>query len=169
MASSSQTSSAGFRLARYVEELHEFFASHRMPFGYPQDVPPFADRLSMPGLFHDEMVSMTRSIILREGGNVPRAELLQLVTLAVGGAHVEESAPEYLQAVLQILSFLADVHRSRWGIAPEELEPDARDAVLAGGAMEELQSGTAATAEKAAEAVALPRPGLDIYSRGAVT
>src|ERR1700712_4889291 len=105
MASPSPIAGLSRGFSSYVEELREFFATHHMPFGSPEDIVPFAENLSTPGLFHDEMASMMRSIVLREGGNVPRAELLQLVLDAVAGPHMEESAQEHLQPVLKILSF----------------------------------------------------------------
>src|ERR1700753_1574345 len=122
MASPSPIAGLSRGFSAYAEELREFLSLHHVSFGSPEDIVPFAENLSTPGLFQDEMASMMRSIILREGGNVPRSELLELVSNAVGGPHFEESSKEYLQPVLQIWSFLADVHRSRWGVVPEERE-----------------------------------------------
>src|ERR1700761_1605409 len=82
---------------RYVEELHEFFGSHRLPFGSPEDVVGLAERLSTPGLFEEEMASMVRSIILREGGNPSMADLLGIVAVAIGGPQMEERAPEFTE------------------------------------------------------------------------
>jgi TonB family protein len=170
-----------------VEELQEFFATHHLPFGSPEDIVPFAESLSAPGLFQDEMASMMRSIVLREGGNVPRAELLQLVSTAVGGPHFEESSQEHLQPVLKILSFLADVHRSRWGIVPEERgdaeavsglpEPGSAQAYVEPAALAGAEiaasampvSPFAARADSLTEAAAPERSAPDIYSRSAAT
>ncbi len=94
---------------------------HRMRFGSPQDVVAFTEALTAPGTFHDEMTSMIRSIFLRHGGNVPRAELLQLVMVAVGGPQIDESAEQYLPSIQETVKFLGEVHRTRWGIIPTEL------------------------------------------------
>lgn len=108
-------------LATYEKELRDLFAMHRMRFGSPEDVVPFTEALTAPGTFHDEMTSMIRSIFLRHGGNVPRAELLRLVMVAVAGPQIDESAEQYLPSIQETVKFLGEVHRTRWGIIPTEL------------------------------------------------
>ena len=108
--------------APYVEELREFFASHHLPYGSPGDIVKLAERVAVPGAFHDEMGSMVRSILIREGGNLPRATLLSIVAVAIGGPEMEQAAPRFSDPVLKILSFLGTAQRNRFGILPEEPE-----------------------------------------------
>jgi hypothetical protein len=121
MQEPSNSASPMIQLSPYVKELQEFFVTHRMHFGAPEDVVPFTEALSAGGTFHDEMTSMVRSIFLRHGGNVPRAELLQMVMVAVGGPHIDESAEQYLPSIQETVKFLGEVHRTRWGVIPAEL------------------------------------------------
>jgi len=121
MPALADTAASPTPLAEYLPELREFFATHRISFGSPDDVVPFTTALVTPGVFHDEMSSVIRSIILREGGNVPRAKLLELVMVAVAGPAIEEVSDQYLPSIQSTVQFLGEVHRTRWGIIPAEL------------------------------------------------
>jgi|GEM_PF-5663760 len=123
---------------RYVEELHEFFASHRLPFGSPEDVVGLAERLSTPGLFEEEMGSMVRSIILREGGNPALADLLGIVAVAIGGPQMEERASEFTEPIHKVVKFLASSFRMRWGSIPPELTHEERAAAANAAAVQTL-------------------------------
>jgi hypothetical protein len=114
--------------SRYVEELHEFFTSHGLPFGSPEDVVGLAERMSARGLFEGEMASMVRSIILREGGNPSLADLLGIVAVAIGGPQMEERAPDFTEPLHKIVKFLTTAFRTRWGAIPAELTHEERAA-----------------------------------------
>src|ERR1700730_10825970 len=90
----SNTEVIATRYAPYIEELRDFFASHGMSFGCPENIVRLAEHVSAPGSFHNEMASMIRSIIYRERGTVPRAELIELIAVAIGGPHIDEAAQE---------------------------------------------------------------------------
>ncbi|MEO8990845.1 MAG: energy transducer TonB [Acidobacteriaceae bacterium] len=105
----------------YVEELREFFASHRFPYGSPVDIVKLAEAVSTPGAFHDEMTSMVRSILLREGGTLPRAHLLSIVATAIGGPEMEATAPGFPEPVLKLVSFLGAARRNQFGVPREDL------------------------------------------------
>src|ERR1700709_517399 len=94
MALQSNPERVAVRLAPYIGELHEFFTSRSMRFGSPEDLAPIALLLSVPGSFQDEMASIIRSILYREQGTVQHGELLELVTVAIGGSRVDEAAQE---------------------------------------------------------------------------
>lgn len=111
----------------YVEELREFFTMHGLRFGCSDDLQPFAEKLSLGGVFRDDMQSMIRSIIFREGGGIPRAELLRIVTVAVGGADVDDSSREAVVPVQTILKFLSQVMRTRWGMSETEANESRED------------------------------------------
>ena len=79
--------------APYIEELHEFFATNGLPFGSPADLAAVTDRLRQPGPFSDDLSSLLRSIVLREGGAMPHAQLLEILTLAIAGHEAVDACP----------------------------------------------------------------------------
>ena len=108
----------------YQEELRQLFAAHRMHFGDPEDVQGLAEALSAPGSFREEMTSLIRSMILREGGVLSPGDLLGIVTAAIGASNLEES-PLPTDPMRQILTFLAGVLRRGWGMSGNEVDvPD---------------------------------------------
>ncbi|MGI4829838.1 MAG: energy transducer TonB [Janthinobacterium lividum] len=111
------------RFAPYVEELHDFFAGCSVHFGTPQDIFPFAERLSTPGVFHEEMSSMVRAVIYREHESLTQADLLALITSAVAGPEIDLTAPEFRPPVRQLLGFISGALRSLWRRFPEEPTP----------------------------------------------
>src|SRR5438270_9686526 len=108
------------RFAPYIEELREFFTFHRMSFGVAADIGVLAERTETPGTFRDELNSLVRSIILREGGSVPQTELLEILAIAAGGTSVNPTAPELQQSMRKLLSFVGTVARRPWNEPPSE-------------------------------------------------
>src|SRR5579875_1698491 len=120
MVSSSKLESLADRFGPYIDELREFFTSRRVPFGSPDRLDPFLDRLDGDPPFADEMGSMVRSILYREE-RLPRTELMEVVAVAVGGLHVEDAAQDLHHVMRRLLSFVANAARpSQAGLAPEE-------------------------------------------------
>ena len=111
------------RFAAYIEELREFFDCHRLPHGSPADLLALAVKLDQPGAFRDEMSSMLRAIILRQGGIVPPTELVEIVTVACGGNSVDPTAPELQPALRRLLGFAAATVRRPWNEPPDQLAP----------------------------------------------
>ncbi|MDP9038935.1 MAG: hypothetical protein M3O02_06615, partial [Acidobacteriota bacterium] len=111
------------RFAPYVNELHELFGLHGVPFGAPADLPAFVDRLDSGGAFPEDVSSILRSIILREGGNVPQTELLEVIALAAGGRELDPSAPEVQPSFRRLLSFVGTVARRPWNMPPGDPAP----------------------------------------------
>ncbi len=121
----------GERYREYIEELREFFTSRQVRFGTPADLIVFARLVAAPGPFPEEMESMVRSFLYREGEHLGHGELLELVVFAAGGPE-GRSAPETQGAVRQVLAFLhaalrqahtsfSDETAAEEGAAPEVL------------------------------------------------
>ena len=119
MVSSSKFESLAHRYAPYIDELRDFFRSRRVLFGSPADLSAFPAHLADPA-FHEEMVSMVRSILYRESETIPRSELMELVAIAVGGPQIEEASAELADAMRQILTFVTEVSRSQRSTMPPE-------------------------------------------------
>jgi hypothetical protein len=111
---------AGPCFALYMEELHEFLATNRLPFGSPADLFPVAERLRQPGPFSDDLSSLIRSFVLRQGGAMPHAQLLEILTLAIAGPEAATSPQQYREPLHQLLSFVAGVMRRPWNVPPGE-------------------------------------------------
>jgi hypothetical protein len=109
----SNTEVIATRYAPYIEELRDFFTSHGMSFGCPENIVRLAETVSAPCSFHNEMASMIRSIIYREHGTVPRAELIELIAVAIGGPHIDEAAQEVHEPVRQLFAFVGGLLRSQ--------------------------------------------------------
>jgi hypothetical protein len=97
------------RYATYVEELHEFLDTYGIPYGSPDDIFPVAERLRSPGPFAGDLSLVIRAILFSEGGSMPRAQLLQVLALAIGGPEMERAPKEYAQPLRQIFAFLTAV------------------------------------------------------------
>lgn len=69
----------------YVGELQELFTSADLPYGSPRDIAAAVQRMRQPGTFADEFRCAVRSIILREGGSISNAQLMEILTLAISG------------------------------------------------------------------------------------
>lgn len=144
MAVLTTTEAIACRFSPYIAELHEVFEQHHMSFGAPEDVGPLADRLAAPGLLPDDVASLLRSIVLREGGSVPQTELLEILAVAVGGAEVEATTPEARGAFRQLLSFVGSVARRPWNVPPGDLPEADEPADQARGAVNAAQGHDAA-------------------------
>lgn len=103
----------GGRFAPYVAELREFFTSRGMGFAAPEDLAVFAQALKEPGTFSGELASLTRSVVYREQGKISITELLELMTVAMGGARVAEAGESVREPVRELLGFLGKAMRGR--------------------------------------------------------
>ncbi|HEX9198707.1 MAG TPA: energy transducer TonB [Acidobacteriaceae bacterium] len=112
------------RFASYVRELQEFFASYGMHYGSPEDIHPVIGLLDDAGPFADDLSSMVRSIILREGGSLPRADLLEIVAVAICGNDVDTVAQELQHSIRHLMGFLNTVLRRPWNEPPGQRNPD---------------------------------------------
>ena len=101
----------GGRFAPYVAELREFFASRGMGFGAPRDLAAFAQALKEPGTFREELASLTRSVVYREQGTIAITDLLELMTVAMGGARISEAGEVVREPVRELLGFLGKAMR----------------------------------------------------------
>ncbi len=157
------------RYAPHVAELRDFFAMEHLHCGAPGDLAALAARIDSSESFREELSSMVRVILLREGGSVPRANLLEIVTVAVAGADIDKTPPEMQQTAIQqpvqqIFAFLNGVLRKPWNLAPgeERLEaepmPDA-EAMTIGG-----NPAVVGAEPRAASTPAFVRPE-SVYSR----
>ena len=109
----------------YVEELQELFASTGLPCGSPADIVAIVQRMQEPGAFPDELRFIVRSIILREGGFMPHAQLMEILALAIGGPEIERAPQQYQQSLRQLLTFVTGVLHQ-----PVELPPGHRSTVV---------------------------------------
>jgi len=90
----------------YVVELRDFFRERGMEFGSPEDLAGFAQALKEPGTFADELGSLTRSVVYREQGTVAITELLDLMTVAMGGERIAEASEQVREPVRELLAFV---------------------------------------------------------------
>jgi protein TonB len=116
--------------------LRDFFAIQRLHYGTLEDIATLAARLDASGSFRDELSSMVRVILVREGGSVPSADLLEIVIIAIagadiGGAGIAKVSQAAQQTVIhppvqQIVAFLNGVLHKPWNEAPGEvgLQPE---------------------------------------------
>jgi TonB family protein len=111
---------AAVRYAPYIEELQEFFASSCLRYGSPEDIIAMTDRLESSPAFAEDLSSMIRSIVLREGGEVQHSQLLEILAIATGGEKMDHSPQHYGQPLRNLLSFLTSVLRKPWNEPPPE-------------------------------------------------
>jgi TonB family protein len=114
------------RFAPYIEELHDVFAMHGLHYGSPDNIGQLTERLQKPGLLNEELAALVRSMVLREGGSIPRTDLLEIVAIAIAGPRMNPAGEELQPAVKQLLSFLHTALRRPWNEPPgeERLHPD---------------------------------------------
>jgi TonB family protein len=108
------------RYAPYIQELHEFFATSGIPFGSPDDVVLVADRLQEKGSFSEDLGSLIRSMVLREGGAMPHAQLLEILSLAIAGPELAPAPQQYRDPLRQLLAFISGVMRRPWNVPSSE-------------------------------------------------
>lgn len=111
------TRADGGRFATYVTELREFFASSGMKFGAPEDLAGFAKAIHESGTFADELGSLTRSVLYREQGAVALPELLEMMTVAMGGPRIAEAAEQVREPFGELLIFVGKAMRNGRGPA----------------------------------------------------
>lgn len=142
-----QSKSEGVRVSvgAYTQELREFFRSREVRFGSPADLVAFGGLVSEPGPFQDEMESIVRSILFREDQNLGRGELLELLTVAVGGPNVDTAAQDMHASIRQIFLFVNEALRQRSRTFPAEFQADEEQVtagdVLAAAAVREKAEG----------------------------
>src|SRR6185437_12962272 len=114
------------RFAPYIEELHDVFAMHGLHHGSPDDICQLTERLQKQSSLNEELAALVRSMVLREGGSIPRTDLLEIVAIAIAGPRMDPAGEELQPSVRQLLSFLHAALRRPWNEPPGEdrLHPD---------------------------------------------
>ncbi len=110
----------GLRYAPYIQELREFFAFSGLKFGSPDDVFAVIERIQTSPAFAEDLSSLVRAAILREGGSMPQGQLLEILAVAVGGTEMEHAPQTDRQPLRQLLAFIAGVLRRPWNLPPGE-------------------------------------------------
>jgi hypothetical protein len=105
------TDFAELRYALYVEELRQFFRSSGLLFGSPSDILAFNERLRTSESFFDHLSAQVRAILFREGGSMPRAQLLEVLAVAVGGPEMDRPAQHYREPMRQLFAFVTGTMR----------------------------------------------------------
>src|SRR5438874_6934827 len=112
--------SAALRFAPYIEELQEFFASSCLRYGSPEHIIELAERLESSPAFAEDLSSMIRSIVLREGGQLVHSQLLEILAVAIGGPQMDHAPQQFGQPLRNLLSFMTGVLRKPWNEPPGE-------------------------------------------------
>lgn len=103
---------AAIRYSTYIEELHEFFSAYGLKHGSPRDLLTLTRWLRTPGPFAGDFSLVTRFIISRENGDISRAQLLEVIAIAIGGPEMERAPREFQRSLSQLFAFLTTVrHR----------------------------------------------------------
>jgi TonB family protein len=110
----------GLRYALYIQELREFFAFSGLAYGSPDDVFAVIERIQNNPSFAEDLSSLVRAAILREGGSMPHGQLLEILAIAVGGPAMEHAPQTHRTPLRQLLSFLTGVLRRPWNLPPGE-------------------------------------------------
>lgn len=153
-----------------MEELHAFFKTRGVTFGSAEDLKPFVERLDSDAGFREEIASMMRAIIYRERDGLSWPELVELLTAAVGGEHVENAeSPEVREAVRRLMAFVESVFRTRrnpGAAAPNAAAAEAKpgEAGVAETEVAAEPTAKAAPAEDAKDAPAA-HPPMDVFYR----
>lgn len=106
------------RFAPYIEELHDVFAMHGLHYGLPDDIQQLASRLETHGALNEELAALVRSMVLREGGSIPRTDLLEIVAIAIAGPRMDRAGEELQPSVRQLLAFLHTALKRPWNEPP---------------------------------------------------
>jgi TonB family protein len=120
MAVSWSTPELAARFSKYVEELRDFLATSSMHYGSADDLAAVAIRIDAVPSFRDDLASLVRAIILREGGVVPRTNLLEILAIAIGGSEFDQAGREIQQPLGCILDFVNSVIAKPWNEPPGE-------------------------------------------------
>lgn len=121
-ASNTAQGSTGVRYVPYIEELREFFASEGLQHGSPQDIVVLAERIESSQPFAEDLGSMVRSIVLREGGEMPHSQLLEILAVAIGGDELNHAPQQYGQPLRKLLSFMSSALRKSWNDPPPQYD-----------------------------------------------
>lgn len=113
--------SAAVRFAPYIEELQEFFASACLRYGSPEDIIAVTERIESSQAFAEDLGSMIRSIVLREGGELAHSQLLETLAIAIGGPKMDHAPQQYGQPLRNLLSFMTGVLRKPWNEPPDDV------------------------------------------------
>jgi hypothetical protein len=97
------------RFAEYVDELHEFSGTHRVPCGKPEDLKQLVEALRNSELFATDFCSSIRSVVLREQCQVSESQLLTLVVVAWGGENADDSMDQLPSLVQKLRTILRGV------------------------------------------------------------
>jgi len=127
-ASTSGQGPAAERFGPYIEELQEFFASSCLRYGTPEDILDLTERVDSSSAFAEDLSSMVRSIVLREGGALPHSQLLEILALAIGGPRMDHAAQQFSQPLRYLLSFIGGVLRRAWNEPPGDAPRTAQHA-----------------------------------------
>lgn len=102
------------------------FVMHGLHYGSPNDICSLTERLQKSDPLSEELAALVRSMVLREGGSMPRTDLLEIVAIAIAGPRMDPAGEELQPAVKQLLSFLHAALRRPWNEPPgeERLHPD---------------------------------------------
>lgn len=113
-ASNTAQGSIGVRYVPYIEELREFFATDGLHYGSPEDIVVLAERIESSQPFANDLGSMVRSIVYREGGEMPHSQLLEILAVAIGGEQLNQAPQQYGQPLRKLLSFMSGALRKHW-------------------------------------------------------
>ena len=166
MAVQAMSEEVASRFAPYVQELRELFGMHGVTYGRAEDLRGFTARLETPGPFAEDVSSILRSIILRQGGSLPQTDLLEILAAAAAGPEVDPTSAAMQPEFRKLLSFVGVVARRPWNVPPGgELaesaagEPAGRAGVEGVGSAGVAGEAFAASRRGAVAAGAGPAPG----------
>jgi hypothetical protein len=120
MATRPFSEAAESRFAPYIWELQEYFATSGLRFGTPEDIPGIMKRLREPGIFSKDLSSLVRSFILRQGGELAHAQLIEILSFAIAGPEMARSPQQYREPLRELLAFVTDVMKRPWNLPPGE-------------------------------------------------
>src|SRR6185437_17070642 len=89
------------------------------------------------------LAALVRSMVLREGGSIPRTDLLEIVAIAIAGPRMDPAGEELQHAVRQLLTFLHGALRRPWNEPPGEERLHASDEEIRAEAARELREAAA--------------------------
>ena len=97
------------RFGLQLELLRQLFKNSNLPFGTPENLASFAERLDTPGTFANDTRVLLTAVICTEQPTLTRMELLDLLCLAVCGTTADGSGVALRPALWQILIFINGV------------------------------------------------------------
>lgn len=121
MQPTSRIENVAARFAPYIDELREFLGTRARPCGSLEDLSPFVLALQDTS-FREEVASLLRSIFYREAERVPRAELAQVLMVAVGGTALEPPTEESGESLAKIAAFTNEA------LQPQRQRPETSEA-----------------------------------------